>query len=65
MTTKKEDDLGSKEVQKKVDAETEQGFSGSVPDATPNQNYTVSGVTKDKPTPETTITTTDAKTEKK
>jgi hypothetical protein len=51
--TKKSDDLGSSEVQKKVDTETEQGFSGTVPDQTPNQNYTVGGVLKDKPTPET------------
>lgn len=60
--TKKDDakgDLGAKEVQKKVDEETDQGFSGSVPDETPNENYSVSGVTSGKPTPET------PKTEKK
>lgn len=64
MTTKKDSDLGSKEVQQRVDAETEQGFSGTVPDKTPNQNYTVGGVLKDKPTPETTATT-DTKTSEK
>lgn len=53
MTTKKKDDLGADEVQKKVDAEVEQGFAGTVPDQTPNENYTVGGVLKDKPTPET------------
>ena len=51
--TKKSEDLGAAEVQKKVDKETDQGFAGSVPDETPNQNYTIKGVTKDKPTPET------------
>ena len=54
MTTKKaDDDLGAGEIQKQVDKEVDQGFAGSVPDPTPNQNYTVGGVIKDKPTPET------------
>jgi hypothetical protein len=42
-----------KEVQKKVDAEHEKGFSGTPVDPTPREHYTVSGVTAGKPTPET------------
>ncbi len=34
-------------------AELEQGYRGTVPDPTPNENYTVAGVTSGKPTPET------------
>lgn len=41
------------EVQAKVDEETEQGFRGIEVDPTPNENYTVAGVTAGKPTPET------------
>jgi hypothetical protein len=41
------------EVQKTVDAETEQGFVGTGVDPTPRENYTVSGVTSGAPTPET------------
>jgi hypothetical protein len=41
------------EVQKRVDKETEQGFRGIEVDPTPNENYTVAGVTAGKPTPET------------
>ena len=41
------------EVQKQVDAEEEQGFRGIPADPTPNENYTVDGVTSGKPTPET------------
>jgi hypothetical protein len=41
------------EVQKRVDEETEQGFRGIETDPTPNENYTVQGVTSGKPTPET------------
>lgn len=44
--------LGGKEVQAKMDVETAQGFSGFVPDPTPNENYTVAGVTSGAPTPE-------------
>jgi hypothetical protein len=40
-------------VQKIVDTETEQGFRGVEVDTTPNENYTVAGVTAGKPTPET------------
>ena len=49
---KKGGELGGKEVQKKMDEETEQGFRGFVPDPTPNENYTVKGVTAGAPTPE-------------
>jgi len=55
MTIKKQDDLGAAEVQKKVDREVDQGFSGEVPDETANENYTVGGVIKGKPTPETSM----------
>lgn len=40
-------------VQKAVDKETEQGYRGTTVDPTPNENYTVAGVTSGKPTPET------------
>lgn len=46
-------DLGSAEVQKKSDVETAQGFAGVETDPTPNENYTVAGVTSGAPTPET------------
>lgn len=49
----KKDDGGAAEVQAKVDAENEQGFSGTRVDPTPLENYTLDGVTSDKPTPET------------
>lgn len=47
-------DHGQAEAQKRSDAETEQGFRGDGPvDPTPNEAYTVAGVTKGQPTPET------------
>ena len=46
-------DAGQAEVQAKMDEETEQGFSGTKADPTPNENYTVAGVTAGAPTPET------------
>lgn len=46
-------EAGAPEVQKKKDAEDAQGFSGVEVDPTPNENYTVEGVTSGKPTPET------------
>jgi hypothetical protein len=52
MATKK-DDAGQAEVQKNVDEAEEQGFIGVEVDETPNENYTVAGVTSGKPTPET------------
>lgn len=41
------------QVQEQVDIETDQGFRGVEVDPTPNENYTVAGVTAGKPTPET------------
>lgn len=46
-------DAVTEEVAKKVDRETEQGFRGVEVDATPNEHYTVAGVTAGQPTPET------------
>lgn len=53
MTKSSKADAGADQVQKQVDKEVDQGFGGVAPDPTPNENYTVSGVTKGKPTPET------------
>jgi hypothetical protein len=54
MTKKKAgSDLGADEVQKTVNKETEQGFSGVEVDPTPNEDYTVAGVIEGAPTPET------------
>ena len=47
------DDAGQAEVQAKFDEANEKGFFGSTPDETPNENYTLQGVTSGKPTPET------------
>lgn len=49
----KNDDLGASEVQKNMDVEQEKGYRGAAVDPTPNENYTVAGVTAGKPTPET------------
>jgi hypothetical protein len=46
-------DRSTAEVQEKVDAEQAQGFRGIEVDPTPNENYTVAGVTSGAPTPET------------
>ena len=40
-------------VREAFEVETGQGFRGMVSDPTPNDHYTVGGVTSDKPTPET------------
>ncbi len=40
-------------LQSTLDEETTQGFRGVETDKTPNENYTVAGVTKGLPTPET------------
>lgn len=45
-------DLGAAEVQAKFDEAAEKGYFGHTPDDTPNENYTLKGVTSDKPTPE-------------
>lgn len=47
------DDAGQAEVQAKFDEANEKGYFGEVPDKTPNENYTLAGVTSGKPTPET------------
>lgn len=39
--------------QRVIDKETEQGFRGVEVDPTPNDNYTLAGVTSGAPTPET------------
>ena len=53
MAEKKGTDAGQAEVQKKFDEANEKGYFGTVPDETPNENYTLQGVTSGKPTPET------------
>jgi len=57
--TKTKDDLGAAEVQAKTDQINEQGFLGTKVDPTPNENYTVAGVTAGKPTPETDVKSAD------
>lgn len=47
------DELGAGEVAEKLQAEQEQGYRGTKADPTPNEAYTVSGVTSGEPTPET------------
>ena len=47
-----EGDLGASEVQARFDEANEKGYFGHAPDKTPNENYTLAGVTSDKPTPE-------------
>lgn len=49
----RKDDAGQAEVQKKADEINDQGFFGTKVDPTPDENYTVAGVTAGKPTPET------------
>lgn len=39
-------DAGQAELQKAADTVAEQGYIGSVPDETPNEEYTVAGVVK-------------------
>ena len=46
------DALGGDQVQEKVDEAEDKGYMGEVPDQTPNEHYTVDGVTSGKPTPE-------------
>jgi hypothetical protein len=53
MAEKKKDDAGQAEVQQTVDEEQAQGFRGTKVDPTPDENYTVAGVTAGKSTPET------------
>lgn len=54
MAAKKDEtEKAADQVQEAVDKETEQGFRGVEVDPTPNENYTLQGVTSGKPTPET------------
>lgn len=46
-------DAGQEEVQQKFDEINEKGYRGEAVDKTPNENYTVAGVTSGAPTPET------------
>lgn len=46
-------DAGQDEIQQAFDEATEKGYFGTVTDPTPNANYTVAGVVKGAPTPET------------
>lgn len=50
---KKAPDAGQAEVQAKSDEATAKGYEGTVPDKTPNQAYTIQGVTGGAKTPET------------
>jgi hypothetical protein len=47
------EDAGEEQVQELKDREDEVGFRGAAADPTPNENYTVAGVTSGAPTPET------------
>lgn len=53
QTSSGADDAGEAEVQATFDEANEKGYFGEVPDKTPNENYTLKGVTSGKPTPET------------
>lgn len=56
MPEKKESakgDAGASQVQSKFDEINEKGFRGDKVDPTPNEAYTVAGVTSGAPTPET------------
>jgi hypothetical protein len=44
---------GNAEVQSAMDEATERGYFGVEVDETPNEHYTLKGVTAGKPTPET------------
>jgi hypothetical protein len=52
QTSSGADDLGMAEVQARFDEAEEKGYFGNTPDETPNENYTLKGVTSGKPTPE-------------
>jgi len=51
---------GADEVKAAMDTATAQGFFGNEVDPTPNEHYTVDGVTSGKPTPETDADAHDA-----
>lgn len=54
------DDAGQAEIQANFDKIGEQGVFGTPIDPTPNENYTVAGVTSGAPTPETDKAAADA-----
>lgn len=47
------DDGVAREIQKATDEAEEQGYFGTAVDPTPNEHYTLKGVTSGAPTPET------------
>jgi hypothetical protein len=49
----KADSAVADQVAANIERETRQGFRGVEVDPTPNENYTLQGVTSGKPTPET------------
>ena len=49
--------LTQESVRDQVNADIEKGFRGTQADPTPNENYTVAGVTAGAPTPETVVYT--------
>lgn len=53
MGKKQDNDLGRSEVQDTFDKWNAQGYRGVKVDPTPNEAYTVAGVTSGQPTPET------------
>lgn len=52
-TADRKGDAGEAEVQARFDEANEKGYFGETPDETPNEHYTLQGVTSGKPTPET------------
>lgn len=46
-------DQSTADIQKQVEQDEARGFRGVEVDPTPNENYTIAGVTKGAPTPET------------
>lgn len=52
MTKKDKADTGADEVQANMDEETDKGYSGTKVDTTPDEAYSVKGVTSGQPTPE-------------
>lgn len=53
LTPEAGDDVGEGQLQEVKDREEEHGLRGAKVDPTPNENYSVEGVTSGAPTPET------------
>lgn len=53
MAERRKDESPEERVQETVNQEQEQGYRGTKVDPTPNEAYTVQGVTSGQPTPET------------